>query len=158
MQARAFQDQISGNQCFGCGADNKKGLQIKSYWSESTPGDTVCTFQGLPHHNAGNAHVLNGGIIATVMDCHSVITALAQAYQDESREIGTAPRLWYVTGSFDLSYKAPAPLNDPVSLRARVTESSGRKSRVECELMAGDTLCTRSTMVAVRVPMEWHDE
>ena len=153
----AFQDQIPDNSCFGCGPDNEQGLRIKSYWSETAPGDAVCDFQPQPHHNAGSAKILNGGIIATVMDCHSVVTAVAQAYRVAGREIGSDPQYWYVTGSFELSYKAPAMLEKTVHLTARIVEVMEKKSLVECELWSGDTLCTTSRMLAVRVPMGWHN-
>ncbi len=153
----ALQDLLTGNTCFGCGADNPAGLRIKSRWSDVTAGELVCTFQGAPHHNAGSAGVLNGGIIATIMDCHSVVAAIGQAYRDAGRDFATGEPIWYVTGSFELSYQAPAPLARPVVLTARVTETTAKKSVVTCELMSGDTLCTTSRMVAVRVPMEWHD-
>lgn len=145
------------NSCFGCGPDNPHGLRIKSYWSDSASDEAVCEFHGAPHHNAGSANILNGGIIATVMDCHSVITAIAQAYRDAGREFGGEPKIWYVTGSFELNYKAPASLGRPVTLRARVVDSTATKSVVTCELLSGDKVCTTSSMVAVRVPMEWHD-
>ena len=153
----AFQDLMPDNSCFGCGPDNPRGLQIKSYWSGHASNEAVCEFHGASHHNAGSAKILNGGIIATVMDCHSVITAVAQAYRDAGREIGSEPKIWYVTGSFELVYKAPALLDRPVTLRAHVAESTEKKSVVKCELISGDKVCTTSTMIAVRVPMEWHD-
>jgi len=28
----AIQDQMTGNHCWGCGADNPEGLQLKSFW------------------------------------------------------------------------------------------------------------------------------
>jgi len=157
MTAVAFQDMLPGNTCFGCGPANEHGLRIKSYWDPDNPGATVCSFQGASWHNAGSESVMNGGIIATIMDCHSVITAVAQAYHDAGRQIGNAPILWYVTGGFDLSYHEPVLLSEPAMLRARVTDSTEKKSQVSCELWSGDTLCTTSTMIAVRVPMEWHD-
>ncbi len=153
----AFQDLMPDNSCFGCGPDNKHGLRIKSYWSAEQPGVAVCEFHGAPFHNAGSAKILNGGIIATIMDCHSVITAVAQAYRDAGRPIGSEPRLWYVTGSFDLHYRAPALLEQPVQLFARVVEATERKSMVECDLISDGKICTTSSMVAVRVPLEWHD-
>ena len=58
MTQRAFQDEISGNQCWGCGSANENGLQIKSYWSGD---EAVCTWQPKAYHNAGPPHVLNGG-------------------------------------------------------------------------------------------------
>ncbi len=153
----ALQDLLTGNTCFGCGADNAQGLQIKSRWSEETDGELVCTFQAQPHHNAGSAGVLNGGIIATIMDCHSIVTAIAQAYRDAGRDFGAGEKIWYVTGSFELRYRKPALLRQPVVLTSRVTEVAGNKSVVTCELSCSGDVCTTSRMTAVRVPMEWHD-
>jgi len=155
--AAAFQDLLPDNSCFGCGPNNVNGLRIKSHWADAPGGTAVCTFTAAPHHNAGSANILNGGIIATIMDCHSVITAVAQAYADAGREFATGDLLWYVTGRFELNYRAPALLAEPVMLTARVVESDERKSRVSCELTSAGNVCTTSEMVAVRVAMEWHD-
>ena len=157
MTARvSLQDQLTGNHCFGCGPENAQGLRIKSYWSD-VPGEVICEFQAQKHHNAGTAKILNGGIIATVLDCHCVITAIAQAYKDAGREVGQGEAIWFVTGSFDLRYQAPALLAAPVFLTARVTESWEKKSIISCDLKSGDIVCTTATMTAIRVPPEWHD-
>jgi len=68
-QHKAFQELIQGNHCWGCGTLNPRGLQIKSYWSGE---ESVCKFQPQAHHMAGPPHVLNGGIIATVINCHGI--------------------------------------------------------------------------------------
>jgi hypothetical protein len=34
---------------------------------------------------------LNGGIIASLIDCHSLNLAIARAYRDEQRAIGSTP-------------------------------------------------------------------
>ena len=69
----AFQDQIPDNFCFGCGADNPDGLHLKSEWE----GDiAVARWTPWPSHAAGPKHILNGGIIATLLDCHGVCTAI----------------------------------------------------------------------------------
>ena len=86
MTKRAFQDQIPGIHCFGCGPDNPEGLKIKSYWEG--PGRSLCCFRPAPHHSAGPRHFVNGGIIATVMDCHAICTAMAEGYESAGREIG----------------------------------------------------------------------
>ena len=74
-----FQDLIQGNHCFGCGPHNPAGLQIKSTWSGEK--ESVCVFQPSAHHCAAPTKFLNGGIIATIIDCHSVCTAIAYAYR-----------------------------------------------------------------------------
>lgn len=152
--AQAIQDQIAGNHCFGCGPDNAGGLQIKSYWQDD--GTTICRFEPRNHLCAGPAEVLNGGIVATLIDCHCVCTAMAHAYVTAGREIGTAPQIWFATGSLDIDYKSPAPIDRLVELVAEVTESTDRKTVVKCRLSSGDEICAQGEVVAVRVPDEWH--
>lgn len=123
MKQRAFQDQLRENHCFGCGSANEHGLQIKSYWS----GDqAVCTWQPQTFHAAGPPDLLNGGIIATLIDCHSICTAIAAAYHAEGREIGSEPPVWYVTASLKVRYLRPTPIDQPVVLRARYSSRPAR--------------------------------
>jgi acyl-coenzyme A thioesterase PaaI-like protein len=148
----SIQEQIEGNLCFGCGASNEKGLRIQSYFAD---GESRCTFHPRPEHAAGPPHVLNGGILATVIDCHGVCTALAAAYATENRPIGSSPLLWYVTGSLHVDYLAPAAIDRPLELIARVAEVKGRKSTVEIEATSDGKAVARGSVVAVRVPTEW---
>lgn len=58
--------------CFGCGHSNLRGLRIQSF----EEGDNlVCRWTPQPFHEASEG-VLNGGIIGTILDCHSSWTAL----------------------------------------------------------------------------------
>jgi len=150
----AFQDALGETYCFGCGSQNHKGLQIKSRWEGE---EAVSTFQPAEHHAAGPRHVLNGGIIATIIDCHSVCTAIAATYRAEKRELGSEPSLWCVTASLTVSYLKPTPLEPglPVELRARVVETSGKKTTVACSLFARGEECARGEVVAVRVSDAW---
>ncbi len=148
----AIQDRIPANHCFGCGPLNGAGLRIKSYPAGE---ETVCTFQPAPHHMAGPTHVLNGGIIATVIDCHCICTAIADAYRAAGRELGSEPLIWCVTGSMKIDYLAPVPIAAPVELRARVRESKGRKRIVECTLGSGGRACAQAEVVAIEVPPSW---
>jgi acyl-coenzyme A thioesterase PaaI-like protein len=152
MTRTAIQDAIPGNHCWGCGTMNAQGLALKSYWD----GDgTVCAFQPASHHAAGPPHVLNGGIIAAIIDCHSVCTALADAYRVAGRAIGTDPQLWVVTGSMKIDYLAPTPLADLVELRAHVRETKGRKRVVECVVRSQGVDRARGEVVAIEVPASW---
>jgi acyl-coenzyme A thioesterase PaaI-like protein len=152
MESVAIQDQLEGNLCFGCGPANPRGLQIKSYYSGP---EAVCTFQPRPEHAAGPPHILNGGILATVIDCHGVCTALAAAYAAENRPIGSEPQIWYVTGSLTVDYLLPTPIEAPLVLRSRVRESLGRKTWVEVEARSADRDVARATVLAVRVPLSF---
>lgn len=155
MEQIAFQDLMAENHCFGCGPGNMDGLRIKSYWQG--PGEAICTYLPAPHQMAGPRHILNGGIIATLIDCHSVCTAIAQAYLDEGRAIGSAPGLWYATGTMTVQYLRPTPIAGPVMLLARIVEATARKTVLHCTLSAAGERCATGEVVAVRVPWSWRE-
>lgn len=141
----SYSEIFSG--CFGCGRHNSHGLQIKSFWEGE---EAVCTWQPESHHRAAPG-VLNGGIIASIIDCHSIGLAIADAYRREGRPLGSAPEIIYVTGSLTVTYLRPTPLAGPVTLRARVAEAGERKSRIACTLFADGQPCAESEVLAVRV-------
>ena len=152
---RAIQDLIPHNHCWGCGTLNPRGLQIKSY----PDGDgAVCRFQPAPEHMAGPTHVVYGGIIAAVVDCHTICTSIADAYRVAGREIGSEPQLWCVTASLKVDFLAPTPIDQPMELRARIREVKGRKRILECTVRSGGKDCARAEVVAVEVSPEWRGE
>jgi acyl-coenzyme A thioesterase PaaI-like protein len=101
--------------CFGCGPANEKGLRLRSF---STPEGYVAQFLPWPEHDNG-VGFLNGGIIGTLLDCHSAAAVVDTAYQHGWRALGGA-LLPYVTAGLDVRYRRPAPLTEPVTLRAEV--------------------------------------
>ena len=153
-QRISIQDMLPGNYCFGCGPENEVGLQIKSYRSDDGE-EMVCNWQPEPHHLAGPQHILNGGIIATIMDCHSIFTAIDAAYQAEGREPGSEPEIWCVTGYINVSYLRPTRVDKPVELRGRVREINGKKIIVDCTLYSEGEETAHAETLAVRVPQEW---
>lgn len=151
----SFQDQMPDNHCYGCGRQNSKGLRIKSFWDGE---ESICSFQPGPEHSAGPRHLMNGGITATLIDCHSVCTATAHAYRVEGREIGSEPAIWCVTGSIEIQYLAPVPIDRRVELRARIVESKGKKTRLNCSLSSDGKECAQGNVLAIRVPPTWRDD
>lgn len=149
---RAFQDMLPANHCWGCGADNEAGLRVKSFWDGD---EAVCRFQPQRHHMAGPTHVLNGGIISTIIDCHCICTSIAAAYRAEGREIGQGDRIWYATASLNVSFKRPTPIDQPVELRAVITEVGERRTNLTCTLTSDGRECAVADIVAVRVPSAW---
>lgn len=149
----AIQDQIKDNHCYGCGADNSQGLQVKSYWQKDD--STVCNYTPQPHQCAGPLRYLNGGVIATLIDCHSIGTALANAYRTEGREIGTGDSIWYVTGQMNISYKRPTEIKGSVKLVAKVREAAAKKTIVDCQLFSDGNLAAEAEVIAIRVPDDW---
>jgi acyl-coenzyme A thioesterase PaaI-like protein len=148
MAEAAFQDQGSVEYCYGCGADNEKGLQIKSYWDGE---EAIATWRAQPHHCGGSKEIVNGGIIASLIDCHSLNLAIAHAYRSEGRSVGSAPRISYVTGNLNVAYLKPTPIDRPLQLRARITKIEGRKAWVNCTLSAGGQLCATGEVLGIRV-------
>lgn len=148
----SIQEHIPDNHCFGCGTLNPDGLHIHSHWQGD---ETVCVWTPLPQHMAGPTHILNGGIIATIIDCHSVCTAIAEAYRREGRDVGEGPQLWYATGRLEVRYLRPTDLAAPVTLRARIVEAGQRKTVLGCTLTSENELRAEAEVVAVRVPPAW---
>lgn len=145
MDAESLQDRYApANHCFGCGPANEKGLRIKS----RAEGDTlVAHWTPEPQHEAFPG-VLCGGIIGTLLDCHSNWTAAHHLMKAS----GAATPPCTVTAEFHVRLKYPTPMNTPVRLRARVVESSADRAVVEATLEAAGrvTASCRGTFVAVR--------
>jgi len=150
MDEIAFQDQGSVHHCYGCGAANEKGLRLKSYWEGE---EAVASWRAEPHHCGGTRENLNGGIIASLIDCHSLNLAIATAYRAEKRPIGSAPRIGYVSANLNVSYLKPTPLKEAIQLRARITKLEGRKAWVNCTLSAAEEIRATGEVLGVRV--EW---
>ncbi|MGY1739180.1 MULTISPECIES: PaaI family thioesterase [unclassified Blastococcus] len=115
--------------CFGCGHANPRGLRLHSY--PGTDG-VVAEFTPWPEHDNGLGY-LNGGIISTVLDCHS---AAAVMHEADVRGWGPLPgaALAYVTAGLDVRYLRPAPLTEPVSLLAVVTAAGEAEMTVDVRL------------------------
>jgi acyl-coenzyme A thioesterase PaaI-like protein len=148
MNQLAFQDQGSVLHCHGCGPDNPKGLQLKSFWDGD---EAVATWRAQSHHCAGTVNNLNGGIIASLIDCHSLNLAIAHAYRAEQRPIGSPPRIGYVTANLNVSYLRPTPIDALIELRARITKLEGRKAWVSCTLSAGGEVRATGEVLGVQV-------
>lgn len=154
MAPPAFQDLMKDNHCWGCGSLNEKGFQIKSRWDGD---EAVCVWTPRPEHAAGPRHVLNGGVIATVIDCHSICTAVAEAYRDAGRSINSDPIIWYVTGSLKVDFLRPTLIDQPIELRAQIAEKREKKTLVTCTLLSQGKPCAQGEVVAVRVPPAWRE-
>lgn len=136
--------------CFGCGPANPDGLHIHSYWSDD--GLTVISeFHPQPKYNAGLPNVMYGGLIASLIDCHSIWTAMAFTYRAENRDPASEPRIVTVTGELSVKYLAPTPLDQPIFLRAWVDGEVARKTTVLCELGYADTVTATGRVIAVRL-------
>jgi acyl-coenzyme A thioesterase PaaI-like protein len=150
MNNKAFQDCYPDNfsQCYGCGRLNHNGLQIKSFWD----GDqTVCTYIPDEKYMAIPGMVY-GGLIASLIDCHSTGSAAAYAARSEGREIGSKPEIRFLTAALHVDFKSPTPMGVPLELRSSAKEIKPKKVIITTVLTAGGVECARGEVVAVRVP------
>jgi acyl-coenzyme A thioesterase PaaI-like protein len=150
MPEKAFQDEYAPDYapCYGCGRLNEYGLHIQSRWD----GDgTVCIFRPREYHTAIPGYVY-GGLIASLIDCHSTGTAAAAAARQQGREIGSDPPLRFVTASLHVDYLKPTPLGVPLEVRGQINEIKGRKVVVTSTLSANGEICARGEVIAVQAP------
>lgn len=150
---KAFQDYYEADAavCYGCGRLNEHGLQIKSYWDGA---ESVCHFRPKPYHTAYPGYVY-GGLIASLIDCHSTGTAAAAAYRDEERAMDSEPGLRFVTASLHVDYLKPTPIDTTLEVRAEVKSIEGRRITISSQLFADDQMTARGEAVCVRVPEHW---
>lgn len=144
MTDPSLQQQFApDSRCFGCGPANTAGLRIGS--RENGAG-LVADWTPERHHEAFEG-VLSGGIIGTLLDCHSNWTAAMHLM----RARGEARPPVCVTADYAVRLLHPTPTDGPVTIRARVVEAGEDRATVEAELTAGDqtTATCRGTFVAV---------
>ena len=135
--------------CYGCGSSNPDGLHIKSFWDED---GVHVRAEYLPDPKyCGWPELVYGGLVAMLVDCHSNWTAMAYHYRMEHREVASLPRICCVTGNLGIKFIKPTPMGVPLTLRARVEGDVGRKTRILCEVYAGDVLTALGDSIFVRV-------
>src|SRR5215210_3045493 len=130
--------------CFGCGPANERGLRIRSF---ARGEEVVAEWMPESHHEAFPG-VLNGGIIGTLLDCHSNWAATWHLMQQS----GTDHPPCTVTADYSIKLLRPTPTDAPLQLTARVVESTDDRAVVEAELIAHGKVCAtcRGTFVAVK--------
>ncbi|MDT9594433.1 PaaI family thioesterase [Nocardioides zeae] len=122
----SLQDRyFSAMNCFGCGPANESGLRLRSFapTGQGEHGDlTTARFTPWPAHDNGLGF-LNGGIIATLLDCHSAAAVVHTAHERGWPADEGVP-LPYVTAGLDVRYRRPAPLAAEVTLLAEIVDAS----------------------------------
>jgi acyl-coenzyme A thioesterase PaaI-like protein len=132
------------NTCFGCGPSNPKGLKVRSFPKEN---EVVAEWTAEPHHEAFPG-VLNGGIIGSLLDCHSNWTA-AWALMEKNK-LDTPPCT--VTADYSIKLLRPTLSNTKIFLSAKVAEITEDRAVIEATLTANGKVCAtcRGTFVAVK--------
>jgi acyl-coenzyme A thioesterase PaaI-like protein len=150
MSKKAIQDYYEDDVavCYGCGRNNSNGLRVKTHWDGK---EGLCRFTPQSHHTAFPGYVY-GGLLASLIDCHSTGTATAAAYDAEGREPGSDPPIRFVTGTLMVRYLRPTPIGEELVLRAQVKELGEKKAVIDCGLFAGETECVHGEVIVIRAP------
>jgi len=153
---KAFQDHYPDDvaHCYGCGYLNEKGLQIKSRWEGD---EAVCRYTPRPEHTAFPGFVY-GGLIASLVDCHSMGTAAMAWMRARGLDIARDPAERFVTGTLTVKYLRPTPIGKTLELRARAVEVGERKVVVDCRVIVDDVVCATGHVVGIRMPGELLEE
>lgn len=115
--------------CFGCGPANPQGLGLCSY---RVDGTVVAQWQPEPQH-AAVPGVLCGGVISTLIDCHSG-AALAQEVKDVEGRWPWAQSPGWATAELTVSMLRPTPIEHGVRLVTAGVELTGDEAVVVVEL------------------------
>jgi acyl-coenzyme A thioesterase PaaI-like protein len=130
--------------CFGCGPRNEAGLRIRSF--EAGDGTVIADWQPRPEHEAFDGYV-NGGIIGTLIDCHSNWTAIAALIAAGWAE--EAPST--VTSELSVRFRRPTPSGGPLRLVGRPVEVAPDRVAVETSVEVGGVVTARGRAVFVPV-------
>lgn len=120
------------------GAPDGSGARVVADWTPE------------PHHEAFPG-MLNGGIIGSLLDCHSNWTAAWHLM----KKAGLEQPPCTVTAEYTIKLLRPTPSKDPVHLVAWIVESKDDRAVIEATLSTGGPegkVCAtcRGTFVAVK--------
>ena len=116
--------------CFGCGCLNSNGLRLKSYEDN---GSIYAFFSPEEHHEAFPG-ILNGGIIGSVLDCHS--NWAAAYFLMKAQELTSTPCT--VTANYSIKLHKPTPTSEKLSIFAKLAEIDGNKAWVDAYISIGE--------------------
>ncbi len=121
--------------CFGCGPANPVGLHLRSYPGTSDVTASVV----LPGTYENGYGIANGGIVTTLLDCHTGAVLV-----NELNGYNWAEHPPFLTYHLDVSLQRPTPIEVPVTLAGRLVERRSTELVVEAEIrdMAGKVTAT----------------
>lgn len=145
MKDVCLQEQYAPhNACFGCGPANIKGLKVRSFVQSDDSGliahwkPEIC-YEAFPG-------VLSGGIIGTLLDCHSNWTAAW--YLMDSTE--SSPPCT-VTAEYTVKLLRPTPTVGTIELLSHVVNATKNRATIAATLSAEGQVCASCEGVFVAV-------
>lgn len=146
MESFSVQEKYAPHsECFGCGPSNSQGLKIRTIPTSDLEAMAVWTPQ--PHHGAFPG-VLSGGIVGTLLDCHSNWTAAWHLM----RKSGEGHPPCTVTAEYSVKLLAPTPTDLKLEIYSKVIDSGHGRASVEAKIIANGkvTATCHGTFVAVK--------
>ena len=137
--------------CKGCGRLNKDGHHFRTGWL--IEGVQTVTYYKPRPEEMGIPGFVYGGLIASLVDCHSMGSAALVLHKKNGHELGDGtepPR--FVTGSLHIDYLKPTPQNTLLKAVSTVEEIHPKKFKVLTDVFADDTLCAKGETIAVVRP------
>ena len=134
-------------QGYGCGRLNEHGYQLKTVWDGD---ETLSVFTPEEFHTAIPGSVY-GGLLASLIDCHGTGSAALALAKEKGVDLKkyNAPRC--VTGSLQVSYRKPTPIDSDLEIRGIIKEIKGRKVVVDICLISKGEVCVTGEVVAIQV-------
>lgn len=107
----------------------------------------VADWKPSPHHLAFTGYV-NGGVIVTLLDCHSNWAATIHLMKKK----GLSPPPGTVTANYCVTHHRPTPIHSTLHLASRIVESGDDRATVETTLEADGKLTAtfKGTFVAAK--------
>jgi len=133
--------------CYGCGRLNEHGYQIKTRLHGE---GTLTEFVPQPFHTAIPGYTY-GGLIASLIDCHSTGSAAIFSMQEAGVEVGSGPSPRFLTAHLEVDYMEPTPL-DRVTLIGQAAEVKERKVVVVTDFIVDGEVTARGYAVLVKMP------
>lgn len=153
----AVQDEYADDfsWCYGCGRLNENGLHVRTGWD----GDKTVSYYTPREDQIAVPGVVYGGLIASIIDCHSTGSASLALHRKNGHKPGSGvepPR--FVTASLHVDYLKPTPHGVTLKLVGTVEEIHPKRFRVLTEVMANGEVCAKGDVVAVVIPDGFMDK
>lgn len=139
--------------CYGCGARNPLGHQLKTRWAGESRTETVTRFTPGAEQTAMPGYVY-GGLVASVVDCSGTGSAALAATHAAGRDLEAEGALRFVTGTLEVRYVRPTPMGEELVVTGRIEELKGRKVTVSLTVEAAGSVVAEGRVVALQLPDE----
>ncbi|MBM6546368.1 PaaI family thioesterase [Janibacter sp. YIM B02568] len=139
--------------CYGCGARNPQGHQLKTRWAGESRTETVTRFVPGAEQTAMPGYVY-GGLVASVVDCSGTGSAALAATHAAGRDLEAEGALRFVTGTLEVRYVRPTPMGEELVVTGRIEELKGRKVTVLLTVEAAGSVVAEGRVVALQLPDE----